>query len=47
MRHVSLAALITLSAMVSPGAPLSAQGGGQSRVTGAITIALDARETPR
>jgi predicted metalloprotease with PDZ domain len=47
MRHVSLAALITLSALVSPGAPLSAQGGGQSRVTGAITIALDARETPR
>src|ERR1044071_4038796 len=47
MRHVSLATLITLSALVSPGAPLSAQGGGQSRVTGAITIALDARETPR
>jgi predicted metalloprotease with PDZ domain len=47
MRHVSLAALITLSTLVSPGAPLSAQGGGQSRVTGAITIALDARETPR
>jgi predicted metalloprotease with PDZ domain len=46
-RRISLAALITLSALVSPGAPVSAQGGGQSRVTGAITLALDARETPR
>jgi predicted metalloprotease with PDZ domain len=43
--------LIALCALASPHAPASAQGSGgpaaQSRVSGAITLALDARETPR
>ncbi|HKC55465.1 MAG TPA: hypothetical protein VKC35_05055, partial [Vicinamibacterales bacterium] len=54
MRRISLALLLALCALASPQAPASAQGFGaagqpaaQSRVTGAITLALDARETPR
>ena len=54
MRRITLGILIALCAITSPDAqaPASAQGFGgaspaQSRVTGTITLALDARETPR
>jgi predicted metalloprotease with PDZ domain len=54
MRRLTLGILIALCAITSPNAqaPPSAQGfggasPGQSRVTGTITVALDARETPR
>ena len=54
MRRITVGILIALCAITSPNAqaPPSAQGSGgaspgQSRVTGTITVALDARETPR
>ena len=54
MRRIAFGILIALCAITSPRAqaPASAQGFGgaspaQSRVTGTITVALDARETPR
>jgi predicted metalloprotease with PDZ domain len=43
MRRIALAVLITLCTLASP----TAQAPAQSRVTGVITLALDARETPR
>jgi predicted metalloprotease with PDZ domain len=54
MKKITLALLFTSCALVTPYAPASAQGSGgagqnvgQSRVTGTIVLALDARETPR
>jgi len=43
MRRIALAVLITLCTLASP----TAQAPAASRVTGMITLALDARETPR
>ena len=43
MKRFTLALLLTLCALASP----HAQAPAQSRVTGTITLALDARETPR
>ena len=43
MRRITLALLIVVCALASP----YAQAPAQSRVTGVITLALDARETPR
>ena len=47
MNRIFTGLLIVLCVLASPNAPVTAQGGGQSRVTGVITLALDARETPR
>ena len=44
MKHLPLACLMTLCALAAPHAQAPAA---QSRVTGTITLALDARETPR